>query len=409
MVLFCQVILVGITSIQVLIQVYQPVWEVHCMNDLTKRDQIGRTADYINQVGFNLYRQLETQNNLVFSPFGIYCVLRMLYEGARGETRRTISQLLYPNSEGVPDDEFQVLIKWLQSAFQLSIVNSIWIQEGYSFKPDFLETVQSTMRVETANLDFEGNLLSACEEINVWVAEQTNGRINKVISPESLSDMTRGILGNALFFKANWEREFKKLDPEPFYLLDGSHIEVPMMGTYFFAPNAVIRSDYWAVELSYRKSQQECSSFSMILLMPAYPGIEALSALERRLSNFEVLIPEEEKMHITLTMPLFMILGHLPLVPDLVDIRIGEVFKTGADFTGISDELGFHVDQLFQNSYIQVDEYGTEAGAVTFAETVGGYIDNHLTIDRPFLYLLIERVSGLILFMGKVLNPLLAS
>ena len=426
----------------------QALWEQECMIDLSGQDQRGLTAKYINQLGFSLYRELATQSNVVFSPLGIYCVLRMLQEGARGETRRAISQLLYQGSEPVSTGGFEVLLeelyshaelkdyqlrlleidirdqkklikngKWSElsdnsvSAYKkllrLSISNGIWIQNGYPFKTDFLNGIQSIMAAEAVNLDFEGHPAQACERINTWVAEHTRGRIAEMISPSDISELTRGILGNALYFKATWVHEFSDPRPGTFHLFDGTKIEVPMMGSGIFGLYTVQRDDFWAVELPYQKSRYHLSSFSMILVVPASPGIEAFGALERHLSQSEVIFPEAEQRDVILNMPPFTILGCHSLVPLLAGLGLGAVFDAGADFTGISDELGFHVDSILQSSYINVDQHGTEAAAATLGITLGGIPKwIYLTIDRPFLFMLIEKESGLILFQGKVANPL---
>jgi serpin B len=375
------------------------------MNDHIDQHQHTLTAKSINRLGFSLYRELATESNLVFSPLGIYCVLRMLQEGARGETRRAISQLLCQDSEPVSTDGFQSLMDQLQATFQVSIANGIWIQDGYGFKPEFIAQIQKLMQVQAENLDFAGHPAQACESINAWVAEQTNGKIETLLSPADISELTRGILGNALHFKASWEREFADPSPGNFYLLDGSQIDVPMMPTYWNY-NYVQHDDFWAVELPYQNKPKMGSSFSMILAVPTALGIEALRRVENHLSNHEVLLSEAARKSVSLTMPPFNITGGGSLTPVLAGLGLERVFKTGADFTGISTEFGFRADKIFQSSYIKVDQYGTEAAAVVFAEFVGGIEEFFLTIDRPFLFMLVDKESGLILFQGKVVNPL---
>jgi len=265
--------------------------------------------------------------------------------------------------------------------------------------------MKKLMQVQAENLDFAGQPAQSCESINAWVAEQTNGKIDMLLSPADITGLTRGILGNALHFKASWEREFADPSPGTFYLLDGTQIEVPMMPTYWNF-NHVQHDDYWAVELPYQNKQKMGSSFSMILVVPTSLGIDALRRVEHHLSNHEVLLTEAARKSVSLTMPPFIIIGGYSLVPILAGLGLGEVFKAGADFTGISTECDFRADKIFQSSYIKVDQYGTEAAAVTFVDYVGGIEEVFLTIDRPFLFMLVEKESGLILFQGKVVNPL---
>jgi serpin B len=418
------------------------------MHDQIDQHQSALTAKSVNQLGFSLYRELSTQSNLVFSPLGVYCVLRMLLEGARGETHSAISQLLYQDSEPSSSDGFKLLLEELHSHAQLkdyqlrlleidildqekliesgkwselrdssveaykkllrlSISSGIWIQEGYPIKPEFINSIQSIMAADAVNQDFEGQPAQACERINTWITEQTHGKIGAMLSPSDISELTRSILVNALYFKAAWVRPFSDPRPGAFYLFDGTKIVVPMMETGLFGLNTIQQDDYWAVELGYCKSRYRESNFSMILVVPASPGIEPFCAIESHLSQGNGIFPEAEQRDVILSMPPFKILGCHSLAPILAGLGLGEIFNTGANFTGISDEAGFHVDSILQNSYIRVDQYGTEAAAATLGTAVGGMPKwIYLTIDRPFLFMLVEKESGLILFQGKVVNPL---
>ena len=129
----------------------------------------------------------------------------------------------------------------------------------------------------------------------------------------------------------------------------------------------------------------------MILIVPAFPGIKAFGAIEGQLSRRDVIFQEAEQRDVILNMPPFTILGCHSLVPLMAGLGLGEVFDAGADFTGISDESGFHVDSILQNSYIKVDQYGTEAAAATLGIVLGGMPKwIYLTIDRPFLFMLVD-------------------
>lgn len=438
------------------------------MNSPSHKVSSDIVAACVNDVAFALYPELSTRGNQIFSPLGIYCVLRMLYEGARGETRRALSRWLGHESRSpapadlrrlldkleslarLTDDEareledagrrrrqFEQSGQWdrflkdagrarqqleqsgqwdrlLDNMFgnataddvrlHLSVANGIWIQKGYAYNADFLETIHAMIEAETATLDFAGHPSEACEAINAWVAERTHGRIGSMLSPNQVAPLTRAIVGNALYFKAKWQDEFHESKRGHFYLLDGTRVETQMMVGEFGGLNYVQQPDFWAVELPYYRRP-----ISMVLLVPNSQGEDALAALERQMSSrwSEILDARAQWNAVILTMPQFKVRGSHSLSSTLSPLGLNAIFAPGADFSGISDEPGFAVDEILHDAYISVDQYGTEAAAATLAMTLGftPRAQVPLTIDRPFLFLVSDKSSGVILFLGRFEKP----
>lgn len=437
------------------------------MNSPSHKVSSDLVAACVNDAAFALYPELSTRGNQIFSPLGIYCVLRMLYEGARGETRRALSRWLDHESRSAAPADLRLLLDKLESLarltdaearqledtgrarrqfesgqgdgflkdavrarqqleqsgqwdrlldnmfgnataddvrLHLSVASGIWIQKGYACNADFLETIHAMIAAEMATLDFAGHPSEACEAINAWVAELTHGRIGSMLSPDRVSPLTRAIVGNALYFKARWEEKFPNSKRGHFYLLDGTRVETQMMVGEFWGLNYVQQPDFWAVELPYYRRP-----ISMVLLVPNSQGEDALAALERQMSSRwgQILDARAQRNTVILTMPQFKVHGSHSL-GRLSSLGLNAIFAPGADFSGISDEPGFAVDEILHDAYISVDQYGTEAAAATLAATMGARLPREqvaLTIDRPFIFLVLDKSSGVILFLGRVEKP----
>lgn len=420
------------------------------MSPQSRRDEAKVIAASVNDVAFGLYRELAARDNMIFSPLGVYCVLRMLYEGARGETREALLRLLRRESHSAdPAPLLRPLLDELESLTQLTedeiraleasaeerrrleargewdetralflgtataedlrldlrIASAIWIQTGYAIDPGFMAALRAMMEADVTSLDFASNPARSCDAINSWVAERTHGRIETMLA--HIPPLTRAIVGNALYFKARWQDEFGEPKPSHFYLLDGTQVQVQMMAGHFSDLNHIRGNDFWAVELPYYGT-----SVSMVLMVPAHPGGSAFSSLERDLARrwTEALDRPATATAAVLTMPQFKVQASRELAATLSRLGLGSVFGPGADFSGVSGEPGVHVSEILHNTYLTVDRYGTEAAAATLAVVYGAALQPPpkpivLRIDRPFLFAVVDRTSGVILSLGKVENP----
>ena len=193
---------------------------------------------------FDLYAALASEEgNLFFSPYSISLALAMTYAGARGETERQMAEVLHFLPQDLHHDAFNALDLELASrseveegesegnAFKLSIANAIWGHSGYEFLQPFLDTLAESYGAGVQAIDFEASPEGARKTINDWVARQTEDRIKDLIPTGMITELTRIVLANAIYFNATWRYPFDEGETRraPFFLLDGSTKDVPMM------------------------------------------------------------------------------------------------------------------------------------------------------------------------------------
>jgi serpin B len=215
-------------------------------------------ADGNNAFALDLLNQLrEQEGNLFYSPFSISIALAMTYAGAKGMTAEQMAHALHfllPPEKGAEGGD----------VFQLNVANSLWGQQGYSFLPDFLDTLASNYGAGMQLVDFTANPEQARQEINSWVEGATQEKIKDLIPQGAIDSLTRLVLANAIYFKANWLNTFDEqaTEPAPFQLADGTTVDVPMMhqsGTFGYTRG----SDYQAISLPYAGQRA-----SMLLVLP---------------------------------------------------------------------------------------------------------------------------------------------
>ena len=369
-------------------------------------------AEALNEMSSVLYQAIAGRDNLVFSPLGIYCVLSMLHQGARGETRRILSHM-FPEADQAALRRLLRRLRWLMArrpddelSTELSIAAAIWIQEGYACSPAFVESVHEVTEGEVAALDFAGRPDAAATAISDWVREKTRGLCGPMVSGKAISPLTKAVLGTALYYKARWAKKFDEPKPGPFDQLDGEKLDVQMMAGRFSHLSYVRHADYWGLELPYRDGPA-----SMVVLVPNSRGQESLSALESQIGpGLREVVGAASDQEVALTMPQFRIKGSHGISDDSDRLGLGHIFSPEADFSGITVEPGLRIDRLLHDAYINVDRYGTEAAAATLAVMDTGIYTPApepivLTIDRPFVFAVLEKVSGAILFLGRVVRP----
>ena len=373
----------------------------------------------------------------------------MLHEGARGETRSALSHL-FPDEPAAADQaHLQLLLDDLKSLAQLSphelphfedealplpwgqhdsqdadslgvlhgaptpddvrihlsVATAVWIQDGYRYNPGFTDAVRTITEGEVATADFNDGP-SAAAAINEWAKVNTQGLCGPMVTAGLFSSLTRAVLGTAVLFKGRWEQPFRYAESGHFYQLDNARLEVRMMLGWFERPNYVKRDGFWALELPYDRRP-----ISMVVLVPDSPGEESLVALEGRIGPGlrDVIDTDPYEGDVKLTMPRFKIQCSPKISGSLASLGLGTIFKPRTDFSGISSEPGFQVAEILHDAYIDVNPYGTQAAAATLAIYTGIARPRPepiaLTIDRPFVFAVVEKTSGAVLFAGRVVRP----
>lgn len=352
--------------------------------------------------------------NIFFSPLGIGTAFGPVTAGARGATRDEIGQVMgYPSTGAGLPPAFGALTRQLvreEEGMTVSIVNALWPKRGFAMASDFVDTAGRDYEAAVEQLDFAGDAAGSADRINGWADEATRGRVSEVVSPDMFDGMTRLVVTNAVYFLGDWAAPFAATDTAdaPFTLADGSDLTAPMMnrtGEYRW----VDAGTYEALDLPYRGEQ-----LVMTVLLPKREG--GLAALERRLDapglarTLDALDAAEPR-RVELRIPKLELRTQYRLADTLAAMGMPTAFTDRADFSGITVEERLRISDVIHQTFLRVDEEGTEAAAVTAVTIVatGARIDPEpphvFHADHPFLFLIRDRESGAILFMGRIARP----
>lgn len=362
-----------------------------------------------NQFGFELLQKAFEEsgdNNLMISPLSITQALSMTYNGANGETKTAFENVLHYEGQTTAEvnqaalDLTTALLE-VDSKVDIKIANSIWYRQGFSVEQDFINANQTYYNAEVSELDFSNP--ASKDIINNWVDEKTNHKIDKIVDNINADDIM--FLINAIYFKGSWKAEFDKSDTEeePFYLVDGSTKNVAMMKiendfSVYFEP------DYSAIDLPYGQG-----NYSMVVLLPNDDS--SLNELINQLDNEEwntLMQSMGEPSAWNLELPKFKFEYENTLNNELIDLGLGLAFTDSAGFTGINKNGGLKISRVKHKTFVEVNEEGTEAAAVTSVVmelTSVGPNTNTFIIDHPFLFVIKEKYTNAILFIGTVTDP----
>jgi serpin B len=358
----------------------------------------------------DLYQKICSDNgNLFFSPYSISVALAMTYAGARGETEQQMAEVLhFMLSQEQLHAAFNALDLALASEgnenFRLDIANALWGQVGWYFRSDFLDRLATNYGAGMWLVDFIKDAEMARIKINEWVSEHTENKIENLLPPEAVDDLTRLVLTNAIYFNASWLFPFSESRTEDgaFTLLNNSEVIVPMMSreaSFRYAEG----EGYKAVELPY--SDQNTSMFIILPTLESFNEFETTLNAERVSEIVGNLVSTE----VNLKMPKFEFEKSLPLSQVLPEMGMSAAFDPfGADFSGIDDDRDLYITDVLHKAFISVDENGTEAAAAT-AVVIGvtGMPPTpiEMSIDHPFIFMIRNNSTGTILFFGRVLDP----
>lgn len=363
---------------------------------------------------FDLYQAVRGEDgNLFFSPYSLSVALAMTYAGARGDTEQQMAQVLHFT---LPQDQLHPTFNALDlsltgqsgEGFRLATANALWAQKGYNFLPEFLDAIALNYGGGVRLADFiePAAREQARQTINDWVSEQTEDKIKDLIAEDILTDLTRLVLTNAIYFKADWEAPFEAANTteQIFTRLDGTQVTVPMMarrGMYAYAES----DEYQAIELPYKGGRA-----AMVILLPKPGQFETLEASldgEHVSAILQSLQPSDKtQADVRLSLPKFQYAASLSLKDTLVGLGMSDAFDPEkADFSGMDGTRNLLIAHVVHKAFVAVDEKGTEAAAAS--AVVGEIVSEPIfvTCDRPFIFLIHDQRTGTILFVGRVLDP----
>lgn len=379
-------------------------------------EQIKGLAQRGNVFAAELYRYAITNSdqNLTFSPYSITQAFSILYAGAQNEIEAELVQVFYYLPQETQHETLNALdqqvtipvsIPWGEDGtpFELIVVNTTWGQQDFSFREDFLTTLAQQYGAGIHTLDFANQPESARQTINGWVAQQTNDRIPDLLPPNSIDDLTRLVLTNAVYFKATWAEPFDKDNTQPamFTLMDESTIDVSMMNESLML-QYMEHEVYQAARLPYIGD-----TVDMWIILPQEGQF---AAVEEQLGGtfFSELRNQAETYEVEISLPKFNIKSTLELKSLLQLMGLNSAFDMQtADFSAIVEDYKLFVADAFHQSTIIVDEQGTEATAATgVVITLESMVQQaEMNLNRPFIFAIMDRETGALLFLGRVMNP----
>jgi serpin B len=338
----------------------------------------------------------------------------MTYAGARTSTESQMAQTLH----FLPQDKLHTTFNSLdlilaekhetESAelkpLQLNVANAVWAEQTYPFQQDFLDIIALNYGAGINLADFINDYEPARNEINDWVSDKTEEKINDLLPKGTLDSDTRMVLVNAIYFKADWLDQFDadSTDDHPFHLLDGSKVIALMMFNDMSIP--YLKGDnYQAVELAYAGA-----TAAMDIILPdegKFQEFESTFDLE----TFDEITNNMQPTGVSLGLPKFTFTSDFGLASQLAGLGMPDAFDPDkADFSGMTGGRDLFISNVVHKAFVAVDEKGTEAAAATavIMELLSMPMnDVNLIIDRPFIFIIRNLGTGQILFVGRVLNP----
>lgn len=379
----------------------------------------GDLTDESRRFAVKLYREMASQEkeNFLVSPYSAFDALGMVYVGAGGKTAEELAAAL--ECTGLPQEMAAEMFGRLRRTMlaharagknELWIANRLWGQEGYPFRPEYLQTLDKQFDSLPESINFMA-ADNAALRINKWAYGATAGRIADVVDPRTFDEATRFVLTNAAYFKANWKSPFLRGRTRrgAFKSPDGE--------TYVRYMQQSTRCQYAEAEgLQLASLPYKGDRFSMLILLPQ-EGVTAKHFEEgltaQRLRDWSASLRTRD---VDLMLPKFRFETQKQLNPALQALGAPSMFDVRkADLTGISAlaaKESLSIEEVRQSTFIEINEDGTEAAAVTSGGGFGGAIGPKepkqvvsFHAERPFLFLIRDDETGVILFMGRVMKP----
>ncbi|CAG5011818.1 hypothetical protein DYBT9275_05032 [Dyadobacter sp. CECT 9275] len=363
------------------------------------------TTDFAVDLFKNLQQAEPAEENLFVSPLSLHIALGMLLNGAENETAAEILKTLKMEGISIQDlnKAYNTLLNDLpvaDSRVALGLANSVWYKSGFTVETDFQNILKQTFNADITGLPFDD---AAKDKINKWASDHTNGKIKSVI--EQINPQHVMFLLNALYFKGDWKYQFdtKNTLDTPFTLQNGTAKQVKMMYTKADL-KAAAGTDYNAVQLPYGNGQ-----FNMTLIIPK--GDKKIGDIISGLTAGDWQDLQANRLseqNVEVGLPKFSLEYSANLNAVLEQMGIKKVFTDAAELGKINRSADLFVDFVKQDTYLAIDEKGTEAAAVTsigIGLTSAGPEKPRYVCDRPFGLIISEKTSNTILFMGRIMNP----
>lgn len=356
----------------------------------------------------DIYGQLRTKpGNLFFSPYSISTALAMTQAGARGETAAEMAKVLrLPAKPHAAFSQLQGQINAVQGKgkVRLTVANALFPHEAYPFKPGYIKQVTGQYAAGVEPLNYSQDTEGARTHINQWVEKATNDKIKDLIKPGMLDATTRMVLANAIHFKGNWSSRFKPqfTREQMFRLSANKSVKTPMM--YQTTDGRLLETaDLQLLELPYTGKD-----VSMCIVLPR--KVDGLAAIEAKLTDRQLndWTAKARQTKVRVTLPKFKMTSEFRLRSVLEKLGMKLAFRAGgADFSGMDGTRNLYVYDVVHKAFVDVNEEGTEAAAATgvIVKTTSAVVLPTFRADRPFLFLIRDKSTGSLHFLGRYAEP----
>jgi len=369
-------------------------------------------VDANNEFALDLYKELKASDgNIFYSPWSILSALAMTYEGAMGQTAEEMREVLHlPGDDETRRNSFKEVqdgINKEDKDYELYTANALWPQTGYSFLDSYINTIRTYYGGEVTALDYVSETEESRQTINSWVEEKTNDKIMDLIPAGVLGPLTRMVLTNAIYFKGTWVMQFDEEDTtdQDFHVSPEETVTAQMMSLTGDEArfNYAEDEDVQFLELPY-----EGEEVSMLVILPRENDLEyvegSLSADD--ISRWRSDLSEQE-VHVYL--PKFKLETKYFLPEVLKELNMVDAFDSEvADFSGMDGTTDLFISDVIHQAFVEVNEEGTEAAAATaviVGRTSAQPRHKVFIADHPFIFIIQEKETGNILFMGRVTDP----
>lgn len=374
-------------------------------------------VDGVNAFSLDLYKAIAAEGgNQFLSPASVSLAMGLAYGGARGATATEIREILhYPSAPDAFLAEAGPVLKSLDilgEGRELKVANALWADRTLQLQPDYLSAVSAHMAAGLKPVDFAKKSAAARKEINDWVEDRTNDRIKDLLQPGDVDSGTKSVLVNTVYWKGDWEKVFEKeaTRPEKYTALGGAVTDVPMMVQQDWFQVAQ-RGGVRAIQIPYSGRE-----LSMVILLPDDP--KGLPALEAKLTRQELGrwmrdLDGTSSRETILWLPKIHMEARAKLATTMKGLGVRTAFSDAADFSGITGSPDLKIDEVIHQTFLDVDEKGTEAAAATAVTMVATSAmpgpppppPFEFRADKPFLFVLRDMRTGLVLFIGRHVEP----
>jgi serpin B len=371
---------------------------------------VARIAAENNAFTLDMMRAIDPdgEENTFLSPFSMNAALSMTMAGARGDTLAEMQTVLHADPEADRHGPLGALLRDLSGdhrrAYTLNVANRIWGQDDRPWEQDFLDLTREDYGAETVLADIQSDPEGTRSEINDWVSDQTRDKIPELLPGGAIDASTMMVLVNAIYFKADWASAFEKSQtgPATFTRADGSTTQVEMMRQT--TDVAFVDEDgFVAAGIPYG----EDADLRLWVLLPddpdGLPALEAGLTAEGLASTLDGAATQEAELQL----PKLETRTKVRLAPVLAGLGMPTAFGAQADFSGMLADGSITIDEVYHEAYVMMDEEGTEAAAATAVVTrESAAVDSlQVLVDRPYLFLIRDELTGAILFTGRIVEP----